>query len=58
MLGAAGLTVILKVAESLLVTFVAVTVYTTLVAALAGVPEIVPVSVAKDKLLAIAGDIE
>ena len=56
--GAAGLTVILKVAESLLVTFVAVTVYTTLVAALAGVPEIVPSVVSKDRSLAIAGDIE
>ena len=56
--GAAGLTVILRVAESLLVTFVAVTVYTTLVAALAGVPEIVPSVVSKDKLLAIAGEIE
>ena len=56
--GAAGLTVILKVAESLLVTFVAVTVYTTLVAALAGVPEIVPSVVSKDRPLPIAGDIE
>ena len=57
-IGAAGLTVILRVAESLLVTFVAVTVYTTLAAALAGVPEIVPSVVSKDRPLSIAGDIE
>ena len=56
--GAAGLTVILTVAVLLPLTLLAVIVYTTLVAALAGVPEIVPSVVSKDRLLAIAGDIE
>ena len=56
--GAAGLTVILRVAVLLPLALLAVTVYTTLVAALAGVPEIVPSVVSKDRLLAIAGDIE
>ena len=56
--GAAGLTVILRVAVLLPLTLLAVIVYTTLVAALAGVPEIVPSVVSKDRPLSIAGDIE
>ena len=56
--GAAGLTVILSVAVLLPLTLLAVIVYTTLVAALAGVPEIVPSVVSKDRPLSIAGDIE
>ena len=55
--GAGGLTVISMVAESVPLTLLAVTVYIATVTAV-GVPEIVPVSVLKDKLLAIAGDIE
>ena len=58
MLGAARLTVILRVAVLLPLTLLAVIVYTTLVAALAGVPEIVPSVVSKDRPLSIAGDIE
>ena len=56
--GAAGLTVMLTVAVLLPLTLLAVIVYTTLVAALAGVPEIVPSVVSKDRPLSIAGDIE
>ena len=44
------------VAESVPLTLLAVTVYVATVTAV-GVPEIVPVLVLKDKLLAIAGEI-
>ena len=52
------LTVILTLAESVPLMFVAVTVYIIAVAVALGVPEIVPVAVLKDKPLVIAGDIE
>ena len=56
--GAAGLTVMLRVAESLLVTLLAVIVYTCSVAVALGVPEIVPVLVAKERPSLSSGEIE